>query len=150
MDTTFDAVATLPSAPTTTTITRARSGRAALWTGRVMSGLMVAFLILDGAMKLARLAPVVKGTVELGYPIASIVPIGIALLACVALYLIPRTAILGAVLLTGYLGGAIATHVRVSAPLFSHTLFPIYVAVFIWGGLYLRDRRARSLLARAA
>ena len=144
MDTTFNAVATLPAAATTA---RARTGRAALWTGRAMSGLMAAFLILDGAMKLARLDVVVKGTVELGYPIASIVPIGIILLTCVALYLIPRTAILGAVLLTGYLGGAIATHVRVSAPLVSHTLFPIYVAALIWGGLYLRDRRVRALLA---
>ena len=153
MDTTFDAVATLPAVPTNTTYnntTRARSGRAALWTGRVMSGLVVAFLIFDGAIKLARIEAVEKGTVELGYPIASIVPIGLILLACVALYLIPRTAILGAVLLTGYLGGAIATHVRVSAPLLSHTLFPIYVAALIWGGLYLRDRRVRSLLAPRA
>jgi hypothetical protein len=156
MDTTVNAVATLPAAPTATTTTttktttRRSSGRAAVWTGRVMSGLMVAFLGLDAAMKLARLDVVVKGTVELGYPIASIVPIGIILLTCVALYLIPRTAILGAVLLTGYLGGAIATHVRVAAPLLSHTLFPIYVAALIWGGLYLRDGRARALLAPRA
>jgi hypothetical protein len=148
MDTTFNAVATLPAAPTTTTTTgTASTGRAARWTGRVMSGLIVAFLVLDGAVKLTRVAPVVKGALELGYPIASMVPIGLVLLTCVALYLIPRTAILGAVLLTGYLGGAIATHVRVSSPLFSHTLFPIYVAAFIWGGLYLRDARARAMLA---
>jgi hypothetical protein len=113
-----------------------------------MSGLVVAFLAFDAAMKLARLPVVIKGTVELGYPVSSIVPMGIILLTCVALYLIPRTAILGAELLTGYLGGAIATHVRVGNPLFSHVLAPIYVAGFVWGGLYLRDVRARILLAR--
>lgn len=139
MDTTFNAVATTVN-----------PRRAAVWTGRVLSGLMVAFLLFDAAAKLARVEAVVKGTAELGYPIATIVPIGIVLLACVALYLIPRTAILGAVLLTGYLGGAIATHVRVSNPLLSHTLFPIYVAALIWGGLYLRDLRTRALLARRA
>jgi len=137
-------------ATTTTRATResVSPGRAARWAGRIMCGLPAAFLIFDAAMKLARLAPVVKGTVELGYPIATIVPIGVILLACVVLYLIPRTAILGAVLLTGYLGGAIATHLRVSNPLLTHTLFPIYVAALIWGGLYLRDRRVRALLAR--
>jgi hypothetical protein len=150
MDTTFNAVATsAPVTPVTTTGT-ATTSRAALWTGRVLSGLMVAFLMFDAVAKLARLEPVVKGTAELGYPISTIVPIGIILLCCVVLYLIPRTAVLGAVLLTGYLGGAIATHVRVAHPLLSHTLFPIYVAAFIWGGLYLRDRRARDLLARRA
>ena len=151
MDLTMNA-ATLTAtnvSPTTTTATRT-PGRAARWAGRIMSGLMVAFLIFDGAIKLARVEAVVQGTAKLGYPMATIVPIGLVLLACVALYLIPRTAILGAVLLTGYLGGAIATHVRVGDPLFSHVLFPIYVAAFIWGGLYLRDRRTRALLAPRA
>ena len=139
--------ATAPAVPAAASVS---PGRAARWTGRIMSGLTVAFLAFDAAAKLARLEPVVKGTAELGYPIATIVPIGVVLLTCVVLYLIPRTAILGAVLLTGYLGGAIATHVRVGHPLASHVLFPIYVAAFVWGGLYLRDRRARALLARRA
>ncbi|HET6148066.1 MAG TPA: DoxX family protein [Polyangia bacterium] len=150
MDTTFNTVANIATTSPITSTRAATTGRAAVWTGRIMSGLIAALLMLDAAVKLVRLEPVVKGTVELGYPIASIVPIGIILLSCVVLYLVPRTAVLGAVLLTGYLGGAIATHVRVGHPLLSHTLFPIYVAAFIWGGLYLRDRRARALLARRA
>ena len=91
-------------------------------------------------------APVVEGTVQLGYPESVLLGLGIVLLTCTVLYMIPRTAILGAILLTGYLGGAIATHVRVGSPLFSHTLFPVYVALLIWGGLYLRDDRLRSLI----
>jgi hypothetical protein len=96
-------------------------------------------------MKLAKAAPVLEASARIGYPEATVRPIGITLLACVALYLIPRTAVLGAVLLTGFLGGAIATHVRLEDPLFSHTLFPVYVAALVWGGLYLRDDRARRL-----
>ena len=91
-------------------------------------------------------APVVEGTVQLGYPESVLLGLGIVLLTCTVLYMIPRTAILGAILLTGYLGGAIATHVRVGSPLFSHTLFPVYVALLIWGGLYLRDDRLRALI----
>ena len=151
MDITMNA-ATFAAARTTTdtdtATTAARPGRGARWAGRIMSGLVVAFLLFDSIVKLAQIDAVVKGTAELGYPIATILPIGLILLACVVCYLVPRTAILGAVLLTGYLGGAIATHVRVSHPLFSHTLFPIYVAALIWGGLYLRDLRTRALLAR--
>ena len=120
--------------------------RAALWTGRIMSSFVSAFLLLDAVVKLVQAAPAVKGTVELGYAPSVLVPLGIVLLASLALYVIPRTAVLGAVVLTGYLGGAIATHVRVGAPLASHVLFPVYVAVLIWGGLYLRDPRARTLI----
>jgi hypothetical protein len=152
MDLTMNAAAHAATATTSTTApvaaTSTSPGRAARWTGRIMSGLVVAFMAFDAAMKLARLPLVIKGTVELGYPVSSIVPMGIILLTCVVLYLIPRTAILGAVLLTGYLGGAIATHVRVGNPLFTHVLAPIYVAAFVWAGLYLRDARARVLLAR--
>ena len=86
-----------------------------------------------------------EGTAQLGYPESVIQPLGLILLACVIIYLIPRTAILGAVLLTGYMGGAIATHVRVGSPLMTHELFPIYVAALFWGGLYLRDERLRTL-----
>ena len=122
------------------------SSRKGLWAGRIMSGLMVLFLLFDSAGKLLRLQPVVEGTAKLGFPTGVIVPLGVVLLACVVLYLIPRTAILGAVLLTGYLGGAVATHVRAADPLFSHVLFPLYVGALIWGGLYLRDNRVRALI----
>ena len=97
-------------------------------------------------MKLVKPEPVVKATVELGYPESVIMTIGIVLLVCVILYVIPRTSVLGAILLTGYLGGAIATHVRVGNPLFSHILFPVYLAVLVWGGLFLRDPRLRALI----
>ncbi|MGH2901323.1 MAG: DoxX family protein, partial [Solirubrobacteraceae bacterium] len=94
--------------------------------------------------------PAVEGSTQLGYPESAIVPIGLILLACLVVYVVPRTAVLGAVLLTGYLGGAIATHVRVGNPLLSHTLFPIYVAAMVWGGLWLRDGRVRAMLAPPA
>lgn len=111
-----------------------------------MSGLAAAFLALDGVMKLVKPAPVVQGTLELGYPESSLLAMGVALLASVVLYVWSRTAFLGAILLTGYLGGAVATHVRVDHPLLSHTLFPVYFGVLIWGGLWLRDPHVRELL----
>jgi len=117
-----------------------------LWTGRIMSGLPALFLFLDGIGKLAKPKPVVDGTIQLGYPESVLLGLGIVLLICTILYVIPRTAILGAILLTGYLGGAIATHVRVGNPLFTHTLFPVYVAVLVWGGLFLRESRLRALI----
>jgi hypothetical protein len=131
-----------------TSIETAPISRARLWTGRIMTGLVALFLAFDCTIKLFVLGPAVQGTAQLGYPVSVVFPLGLVLAACLALYIIPRTAVFGAVLLTGYLGGAIATHVRVADPLFSHTLFPIYVAVLIWGGLYLRDRRVRALIAR--
>jgi len=117
-----------------------------LWTGRIMSALPALFLFMDGVGKLVKPAPVVEGTVQLGYPESVLLGLGIVLLTCTSLYVIPRTAVLGAILLTGYLGGAVATHVRVGSPLFSHILFPVYIAVLIWGGLYLRDERLRALI----
>jgi hypothetical protein len=122
--------------------------RARRWTGRVVTGVPVLFLLVDCAMKLARPPAVLAGTAQLGYPTSSILGMGLVLAVCLALYLIPRTAIVGAVVLTGYLGGAIASHVRVGDPLFTHVLFPIYVAVMLWGGLFLRDRRVGALLVR--
>ncbi len=104
------------------------------------------FLFVDGVGKLVKPAPVVEGTVQLGYPESILLGLGTVLLTCTVLYVFPRTAILGAILLTGYLGGAVATHVRVGSPLFSHILFPVYVAVLIWGGLYVRDERLRALI----
>jgi ABC-type transport system involved in cytochrome c biogenesis permease component len=119
-----------------------------LWTGRIMSGVAVLFLLFDSITKLMRVDAVMKAAANIGYPASTMVPIGLILLVCVVVYLIPRTAVLGAVLLTGYLGGAVATHVRVGDPLMSHVLFPIYFGVLIWGGLYLRDLRVHALIAR--
>jgi len=114
--------------------------------GYVLTGLVALFLTFDTVMKLLQLAPAVQGTTELGYPAGTVVVIGAIELVCLVLYLIPPTSVLGALLLTGYLGGAIATHVRVGSPLPTHTLFPIYVALMVWGGLYLRESRLRALL----
>lgn len=119
--------------------------KASLWTGRIMSGLVGLFLLFDGVMKLVKPEPVVTATVDLGYPESAITGIGIALLASTVLYLIPRTAVLGAILLTGYLGGAVATHVRVEQGAFS-VLFPVLFGVLLWGGLYLRSPRLQALI----
>lgn len=124
------------------------TGRALL-AGRVLTALPVLFLLFDATIKLLRIAPVVESFAQLGYPVEVARAIGLLELACLAVYLAPRTALLGAVLLTGYLGGAVATHVRVGSPLASHTLFPIYVGALLWAGLVLRDPRVRALLARA-
>lgn len=121
--------------------------RSALWTGRVLSSLGSMFLLFDAVMKLVKPQFVVDATVQLGYPESAIVGIGVALLVSTILYLIPRTAILGAVLLTGYLGGAVATHVRVGGPVFN-ILFPVIFGALLWAGLWLRDRRVRNLLPR--
>ena len=120
--------------------------KAALWGGRVMSGLPALFLLMDGAMKLMKPAPVVTATVELGYPKTVIAPLGVVLLASTVLYLVPRTAVLGAILLTAYLGGAVAAHLRVGNPMLTHTLFPVFFGALLWGGLCLRDARLRALL----
>jgi hypothetical protein len=117
-----------------------------VWTGRVLSGLAVLFLLIDGAMKLWKPAVVVEATRQLGYPESDIAGIGLVLLACTLLYSVHRTAILGAVLLTGYLGGAVASQVRVGNGWFN-VVFPLILAAFLWGGLWLRDLRVRTLLS---
>ena len=117
-----------------------------LWAGRILSGLAALFLTFDGVIHVMRIPPVVQGFAQLGFPLSVAVPLGIIELVCVALYLYPRTSVLGAILLTGYLGGAIAAQVRVGAPLLSTMLFPIYVALFVWGGLYLRDEKLRAMI----
>jgi hypothetical protein len=122
---------------------------AQVWTGRVLSSIAVLFLAMDAMMKVMQIPAAVKGTTELGYPAGVLLPLGIIQLLCLALYLIQRTRVLGAILWTGYLGGAVATHVRIGNPLFSHILFPVYVAALLWGGLYLRDARLRSVLKGA-
>lgn len=116
------------------------------WSGRVLSSVAVLFLLFDSAGKLFEVQPVIDGTLQLGYPRDIVFTLGVILLSCVVAYVVPRTSVLGALLLTGYLGGAVATHVRVDNPLFSHVLFPTYVAALLWGGLLLRDVRLRAFL----
>jgi hypothetical protein len=125
--------------------TRATSP-SALWAGRILTGIAVLFLAFDAAVKLVGAKEAVDGTVQLGWQPHHLPIIGTIALALLVLYAIPRTAPLGAVLWTGYLGGAVATQLRVDNPLFSHVLFPIYVAAILWGGLYLRDDRIRRLI----
>ena len=116
-----------------------------LWAGRIMSALPALFLLFDGGAKLVQPAPVVEGTVKLGYPVSVILGLGIVLLASTLLYIIPRTAVLGAILLTGYLGGAVASNLRIQEGWFV-ILFPVFFGALIWGGLYLRDARLRALI----
>lgn len=137
MDTTLDSIHTASSS----------TPAPRRWPGRVLSGIPAAFLAFDAAIKLANPAFVTEASVKAGIPAELAVPLGALLAACLALYLVPRTAPLGAVLLTGYLGGAVLTHLRIGDPLISHTLFPIYVGALLWAGLYLRDDRVRRLLA---
>lgn len=118
-----------------------------LWTGRVMSGLVVIALTFDVVLKLIRDPHAVQGTAQLGFPPDALLVIGILGLICLVLYVIPRTAIIGAILWVGYFGGTIATHLRLGNPLFTHVLSGVYVCVFLWGGLYLRDPRVRALFA---
>ncbi len=125
--------ATAPTAP----------GRGLVWTGRAISGFAAAFLFLDGAARLVHFAPYVEGTVKFGYPEHLASPIGLVLLAATLLYVVPRTAVLGAILLTGYLGGATASHVRMEDPFF---LFAATFGVLVWVGLYLREPRLRALI----
>lgn len=122
--------------------------RASIWSGRVVSGVISILLAMDAGLKVFMLGPAVEGTVQLGFPSYVVFPLGLLQAVCLVLYLTPRTSILGAVLLTGYLGGAVATHVRLGSPLFTHTLSPIYVAIMLWGGLWLRDRRLRNVFAK--
>jgi DoxX-like family len=116
-----------------------------VWTGRILSTLVVLFMVMDGVMKLMQPAPVMQATARLGFPNGAITGIGIVLLACTIFYSIPRTAVFGAILLTGYLGGAVATQVRAGSSLFE-TLFPVIFGVLVWGGLFLRDKRLRALI----
>jgi DoxX-like family len=125
-------------------------GKSALWTGRVTSGLVIAFLIFDAVIKLVPLAPVTETLRELGFTPTDTLArtLGALTLACTVLYALPRTSALGAVLLTGYLGGATAIHVRAGSPVFSHLFFGLYLGAMLWAGLLLRDKRLRSVLFR--
>jgi DoxX-like protein len=121
----------------------ANSSNKTVWAGRVISGLIVLFMLFDATVKLLRLPAAIEGTVHLGYPASLVLPIGIVALGCVVLYAIPRTAVLGAILLTGYFGGATATQVRVQDMWF---VMPIILGILAWAGLYLRDKGLRALI----
>src|SRR5215207_6472948 len=120
--------------------------RSRLWAGRILYGIVLLFLAMDVGVKLAQAKPAVDGTVQAGYQPHHVLIIGLIGLVCLVAYVVPRTAPLGALLWTGYLGGAVATNLRLDLPLLSHTLFPIYVAALIWGALYLRDERVRTMV----
>jgi hypothetical protein len=124
--------------------TNIKKGR--LWTARIMSGLVILFMLFDSILKLIKPAPVVEGTVTLGYAEHHIIVIGILGLLSTILYAVPRTSFVGALLLTGYFGGVVATQIRVDAPLFTTILFPVYLAVLTWGGVWLRDEKVRKLI----
>ena len=130
---------TAPALPTADPSTRMR------WAGRALTGVAVLFLAFDMAIKFAGVKEAVEGTVQAGFQPYHLPILGALQFACLVVYLVPRTAPLGAVLWTGYLGGAIATQLRLGAPLFTHLLFPVYVAALLWAGLYLRDARVRAL-----
>ena len=127
------------------TQTDLQTSKSTIWIGRIVSGLPALFLLVDGAMKLVKPAVVVEATTKLGYSESLILPIGIILIACTLLYLIPTTSVLGAILLTAYLGGAVATHVRANGDIFP-IVFPIIFGALIWLGLYLNDTRLRALI----
>jgi len=122
------------------------NSRLSLWIGRVLSGIAASALFADSTGKLLQVQPVIDGTIALGYPRTIVFTLGVILFSAVVAYVVPRTSVLGAVLLTAYLGGAVATHVRVESPLFTHVLVPVYLAAFAWGGLLLRDERLRAFL----
>src|SRR5918993_4700323 len=122
------------------------SSRARRRTGAIMTGIAILFLLFDTLGKLVLVPQVVEGSVQLGFPESTVRVTGIILLTCVLLYAVPRTSVLGAILLTGYLGEAVATHFRIGSPLLTHTLFPIYLGVLIWGALLLREDRLRALI----
>src|SRR3974377_1111724 len=120
------------------TVESASVSKGSLWAGRILSGLLVLFLIFDGVTKAIKMAQVVEATVRVGFPESAVAGIGIALLVSTALYVIPQTSILGAILLTAYLGGATATNVRAATGAFN-TSFPVVFGILVWLGLYLRD-----------
>ena len=124
----------------------ATPSKSRLWTGRILSILTILFLFFDGIMKLVRPLPVTQAMTQLGFPQHLSIPIGVILLLCTALYAIPSTSVLGAILLTGYLGGAVVSQLRIGASLFGSTLFPIYFAVLMWAGIYLQEPRLRACI----
>jgi hypothetical protein len=127
-------------------MSRTTTDTSRLWTGRILSALAAIFLAFDGSIKLMKVQPVLEATAQLGFPQSSIILMALVLLVCTLIYVIPRTSVVGAVLLTGYLGGAVAAQLRVGNPPFE-TVFPIIVGSVLWAGIFVRDRRVRALLA---
>jgi len=117
-----------------------------LWAGRIVTALGAAFMLFDGVIHAMRIAPVIQAFQQLGYSLDIIVPLAVVELICTVLYIIPRTSILGAILLTGYLGGAVDSNLRAGNPLFSNILFPVYIAILLWAGLYLQNGRLRAIV----
>ncbi|MGH7503913.1 MAG: DoxX family protein [Longimicrobiales bacterium] len=118
----------------------------ALWAGRIASAFAVLFLLFDSVIKLMQIDAVAESLAQLGYPVSIAFAIGALEFVCIAVYVVPRTSVLGAILLTGYLGGAVASHLRIGSPFFTHTFFPFYIGLAVWGGLLLRDARLRALV----
>jgi hypothetical protein len=138
----MNTTATLPLVATSTTSSPAVPGRGSVWTGRILGALPALFLLFDGTIKVLQTHWAMEGTAQVGYPTSIVLPLGIVELACVVAYVFPRTAALGAAVLTAYLGGAVATHVRLGQPY----ILPILFGVILWLGLYLRDERIRALV----
>ncbi len=139
-------LATHTAPPATAPPATAPIGRGATRTGRVLSALLVLFFLVDAIPKLLQVQLVVDATRQLGFPASAVPVIGAVLLVCTALYVVPRTAVLGAVLLTGYLGGAVCAQLRIEAPLFSTLLFPVYMGTLVWVAVYLRSGALRTLV----
>lgn len=123
------------------------TSKSARWISYIMSGLVILFMLVDSIMKFVKPPEVVEGTLALGYGNEHISIIGALGLVCILLYTIPKTSVVGAILLTAYFGGAVATHLRLNNPLFTHTLFTVYFGILIWGGLWLRNAKLREVIA---
>lgn len=128
------------------TLPKTSSSTAKVWTGRIMAGIVILFMLMDSIFKFIVNEEVIKGTTDLGFGLHHLPTLGTLGLIATLLYIIPRTEILGAILLTGYWGGAIATHVRMDNPLFTHILFPVYLGVLAWGALWVKNERLRSVI----
>jgi hypothetical protein len=128
------------------TLNATTTSRKSLWVSRVIGGVAVLFLTMDALMKLLQMPVAVQGSAKIGFNAHTVFILGVIQTVALVLYLVPRTAVLGAILWTGYLGGAVATHVRLADPLFSHILFPTYVGAMLWAALWLRDQRVRALV----
>jgi hypothetical protein len=130
----------------TATLTETAPSKVTIWTGRVMAGIVILFMLMDSAFKFVVNDTVIEGSTSLGFQVHHLPIMGTLGMLSIILYIIPRTEILGAILLTGYWGGAIATHVRLDNPLFSHILFPVYLGILAWGALYLKSEKFRDLI----
>lgn len=130
----------------TAILTEIAPSKAKVWTGRVMAGIVILFMLMDSVFKFITNEQVIEGTTSLGFQVHHLPILGTLGLLSIILYIIPRTEVLGAILLTAYWGGAIATHVRLDNPLFSHILFPVYLGILAWGALYLKNEKLADLI----